>query len=31
MEPTDPVIELPRQAREVSGGHSKQRFDLVRD
>jgi hypothetical protein len=30
VEPTDPVIELPRQARQSSGWHPKQRLDLVR-
>ena len=30
IEPTDPVIELPRQARQSSGWHPKQRLDLVR-
>jgi len=30
VEPTDPVIELPRQARQSSGWHAKQRLDLVR-
>jgi hypothetical protein len=29
IEPTDPVVELLRQARESSGWHSKQRVDLV--
>ena len=31
VEPTDPVIELPRQARQPSGWHPKQRLDLVRN
>ena len=30
IEPTDPVIELPRQARQSSRWHSKQRVDLAR-
>jgi hypothetical protein len=30
MRPTDPVIELRRQARELSWWHPKQRLDLVR-
>jgi hypothetical protein len=30
VESTDPVIELPRQARQWSGWHPKQRLDLVR-
>jgi hypothetical protein len=30
MKSTDPIVELRRQARESSGGHSKQRVDLVR-
>jgi len=30
VEPADPVIELPRQARQRSGRHPKQRLDLVR-
>jgi hypothetical protein len=30
MKPTDPIVELRRQARESSGWHSKQRVDLVR-
>jgi hypothetical protein len=30
MKSTDPTVELRRQARESSGGHSKQRVDLVR-
>jgi hypothetical protein len=30
VEPTDPVIELPRQACQSSGWHPKQRLDLVR-
>lgn len=30
IEPTDPVIELPREARQSSGWHPKQRLDLVR-
>jgi hypothetical protein len=30
IEPTDPVIELPRQARQGSRWDSKQRLDLVR-
>jgi hypothetical protein len=30
VEATDPVIELPRQARQWSGWHPKQRLDLVR-
>ena len=30
VEPTDPVIELPRQARQSARWHSKQRVDLVR-
>jgi hypothetical protein len=30
IEPTDPVIELPRQARQSSGWYPKQRLDLVR-
>jgi hypothetical protein len=30
VKPTDPIIELRRQARESSGWHSKQRVDLVR-
>jgi len=29
IESTDPVVELFRQARESSGGHLKQRVDLV--
>ena len=31
IEPTDPVVELPRQAREWSWWHPKERVDLVRD
>jgi hypothetical protein len=31
IEPTDPVIELPRQARQSSGWHPKERVDLVPD
>jgi hypothetical protein len=30
MRPADPVIELRRQARELSWWHPKQRLDLVR-
>jgi hypothetical protein len=30
VRPTDPVIELRRQARELSWRHPKQRLDLVR-
>jgi hypothetical protein len=30
MKPTDPIIELRRQARESSGWYSTQRVDLVR-
>jgi hypothetical protein len=30
IEPTDAVIELPRQTRQSSRWHSKQRLDLVR-
>jgi hypothetical protein len=30
MEPTDPVIEQPRQACQLSRWHSQHRFDLVR-
>jgi hypothetical protein len=30
MKPTDPIIELRRQAHDSSGWHSKQRVDLVR-
>jgi hypothetical protein len=30
MEPTDPMIEMPRQAGQSSRWHPKQRFDLVR-
>jgi hypothetical protein len=30
IEPTDPVIEVSRQARQWSRWHSKQRLDLVR-
>ena len=30
IEPTDPAIELPRQARQSSGWHTKQRLELVR-
>jgi hypothetical protein len=29
MKPTDPIVELRRQARESSGWHSKQRLDLL--
>jgi len=31
LESADPVIELPRQAREFLGWQAKQRIDLVRD
>jgi hypothetical protein len=30
VEPADPVIELPRQARQSWGWHSKECVDLVR-
>jgi len=30
VEPTDPVIELPCQARQWSRWHSQQRVELVR-
>jgi hypothetical protein len=30
VEPTDPVVELPCQARQCPRGHPKQRVDLVR-
>jgi hypothetical protein len=30
MKPTDPIVELRRQARESSSWHSTQRVDLVR-
>jgi hypothetical protein len=30
VEPTDPVIELLRQARQLAGWHPKQGLDLVR-
>lgn len=30
IESTNPVIELPREARQSSGWHPKERIDLVR-
>jgi hypothetical protein len=30
MEPTDPVVELPRQVPQPSAWHAKQRLELVR-